>query len=399
MSKHSIAKLVILLALVSGLASCAAPTPAGKPALKLTPEQEAWLKQAELGQFEPKTFNQDELVKKATAEGKVTIYSYSSRVAAFKDTFMKQYPGIQAEGFDMDSNAILTKVKAEQQAKNYNADVIFMSNLANAVYELRDKGLAWNYIPPPIKDKLPKEYQDPMVHHLGISCIMYNNEVYKESPIKNLWDLTKPEWKGKVIFPDPLKLPEYDEFLVSIVEHADEMAQAYQQAFGEPLKLSAGVPNAGYEWILRLLKNDVVLVGSANDVPKAVGGPGQTKPPVGIGAYSHMRLKETEKLYFDVALNVVPVMGSSQYIITMIANQAPHPNAAKLMIQWMMGDEKAGLGYAPYNILGQIPARTDQPMPKGSAPREQMKLWSPSADFVWNNTPKIHEFWLANLKK
>jgi iron(III) transport system substrate-binding protein len=169
--------------------------------------------------------------------------------------------------------------------------------------------------------------------------------------------------------------------------------------FGKPIELSKGAKNAGYEWILRILKNDAVIAGSTNDVSNAVGQPGQQKPPVGITAFSRLRDKEKDpKLAFDVAYDLKPVIGVATEVINVIVNRAPHSNAAKLLIRWMMGDEKGGQGYKPYFVLGNIPVRTDQPAPKGSKSLKDLNVWSAEAQFVWDHGQEVRDFWLATLK-
>ena len=143
--------------------------------------------------------------------------------------------------------------------------------------------------------------------------------------------------------------------LATIVQHADDMAAAYEEAFGAPLVLSPGVENASYEWIKRVLQNGAVIVRSTDDVSNAVGAPGQVDPPVGLTAFSRLRDKEKNpQLAFDVAYGVKPVLGVEHQVVVAVVNRAPHPNAAKLLIQWMMGDDYGGWGYAPYHVFGNL---------------------------------------------
>jgi iron(III) transport system substrate-binding protein len=363
-------------------------------------ETEEWLKKSGLGSYEPKTFDQKELFEKAKLEKEVSVYSYSSRVHQFGKTFEQQYPGIKVKGSDMDSTEIVTKILAEQKAENFVADVIFLKDPATVLNELMKKGYAFTYVPPDLKSVVPEKYQKPFcVHHVSLDALVYNTEVNKQSSVKSLWDLTKPEWKSKVLFPDPVKMPEFIEFLSTIVRHSDEMAKDYEQVFGKPIQLSKGVKNAGYEWILRVLKNDAVIAGSTNDVSNAVGQPGQQKPPVGITAFSRLRDKEKNpKLAFDVAYDLQPVIGVATEVIIAIVNRGPHPHAAKLLVRWMMGDEKGGQGYKPYFVLGDIPVRTDQAAPKGSKKLVDLNVWSSEAQFVWDHGQEVRDFWLANLR-
>ena len=363
-------------------------------------ETEEWLKRSELGLYEPKTYDEKHLYEKAKLEKEVTIYSYSSRVHQFGKTFEQQYPGIKVKGFDMDSTEIVTKVLAEQKAGNFVADVIFLKDPSTVLHELMEKGYVFTYVPGDLQSVIPPRYQKPfLVHHVSLDVLVYNTEVNKQPPIQSLWDLTKPEWKSRVLFPDPVKMPEFTEVLVTIVQHSDEMAKEYQRVFSKSIPLSRGSKNAGYEWVLRILKNDAVIAGSTNDVSNAVGQTGQQKPPIGITAFSRLRDKETNpKLVFDVAYDIQPVMGVATEVIIAVVNRAKNPNAAKLLIRWMMGDEKGEQGYKPYFVLGDLPVRTDQPAPKGSKTLRQLNVWNADPKYVWDHGQEIRDFWLSNLK-
>ena len=363
-------------------------------------QTEEWLKKSGLGSYEAKSYDEKDLYDKAKLEKEVSIYSYSSRVHEFGKTFTQHYPGVKVNGFDMDSTEIVTKILAEQKAENFVADVIFLKDPAAVLHELMKKGYAFTYVPPDLKSVIPEKYHRPfLVHHVSLDALVYNTEVYKQSPIRSLWDLTKPERKSRVLFSDPVKMPEFIEFLSTIVQHSVEMAQDFERVFGKPIQLSKGVKNAGYEWILRILRNDVVIAGSTNDVSNAVGQPGQQKPPVGITAHSRLRDKEKNpKLAFDVAYDLQPAMGVATEVIIAIVNRAPHPQAAKLLIRWMMGDEKGGQGYKPYFVLGDIPVRTDQPAPGGSRKLKDLNVWSSDPQYVWDHGQEVRDFWLANLK-
>jgi iron(III) transport system substrate-binding protein len=177
------------------------------------------------------------------------------------------------------------------------------------------------------------------------------------------------------------------------------MEKEYQKVFGKPLQLSKDSKNAGYEWILRLLKNDAVISGSTNDVSNAVGQSGQQKAPVGITAFSRLRDKEKNpKLAFDVAYDLRPVTGVATGVIVAVVNQAKHPNAAKLLVRWMLGDEKGEKGYKPYFVLGNIPTRTDMAAPKGSRPLKDLNVWAADPKYVWDHGQEVRDFWLSNLK-
>ena len=51
----------------------------------------------------------DELYEAVKKEGKVVVYSQSSRIKDVKASFEKQYPGIEVEAYDMGTNEIIGK--------------------------------------------------------------------------------------------------------------------------------------------------------------------------------------------------------------------------------------------------------------------------------------------------
>ncbi len=388
--------LILCLAVISSVLVFAG----GEKEKKGSSETEAWLKEAKLGKYAENTFDEKALYEAAKLEGSVNIYSYSSRVHKFGETFEKKYPGIKVNGFDMDSGEIVTKVTAEQSAGNYTADVIFLKDVAVVYNVLAAKGLAHNYVPADMKKVVPKQYQEPMfVHHTSKQGFVYNTAKNQKPPFTSLWELTKPEWKGKVIMPDPQKLTEFTEIYACIVEHSEGMEKEYEKVFGEKIKLSSGVKNAGYEWLYRVLKNEAVVVGSTNDVVKAVGLSQQDMPPVGLTAYSRFRDAEKDpNLKFAFLETLSPVSGFSINVVQLVVNRAKNPNAAKLLLHYMLGDEKGGGGYEPYYVVGNFSVRTDVPPIEGLKPITEMNVWEASPEFVWNEGQQVLDFWVSNLK-
>ncbi len=361
--------------------------------------KDQWAMDAKVGEYTEKTFDEAALYEAAKAEGEVNVYSYSSRITKVAESFEKQYPGIKVNGYDIDSAEIITKVVAEQNAGNYEADMIFLKDGPTVRNVLSKRGMVYKYVPSTMMDKVPQKYREPfLVHHTSTQVIIYNDDKYDKPPVSSYWDLTKEEWKGRVLMPDPQKLSEYIEILSTVVQHSDEMAADYKKVFGKELELSPGIENAGYEWIYRLIKNDLVIMGSTNDVAKAVGLSDLKNPPVGITSTSRVRDKEKDpNLKFTFIEDVSPMMGFSTNVIMAVVNKAKHPNASKLLINHMMGDEKAGAGYKPYNTVGNFSVRTDHPPVKGMKPLSELDLWEADSDFVWNEGQKILEFWISNL--
>lgn len=378
----------------------------------LTAEQDAWAKAAQVGPYQPATLDWDAIKAAAVKEGKVVVYSNSSRWSDVKKTFEAKYPGITVEGYDISGPELLTKVKTEQKAKIYNVDVLFVGDPTTQINEMfyPPNKMEWNFVPdilfPNVKatDVMGPEDLGPiLVHHYSNSTWSYNTEVNKEPPIKNWWDLTKPEWKGRVTIKDPQTDAGSLNCFTTLTQHPDEMAKAYEASFGKPIKLDAGVPNAGYQWIKDIEKNGIVMTAGGDDVATNVGTAGQKNPPVGFASWSKIRnaVPYGGKLMFDMMNGMQPVMGCYDQALVSIANQAPHPNAAKLLIQWYMGDDKGGLGMTPYYVPGDNNPRKDVAVPKGGVTLAELNkvAWRNDWAYVYANAIQVRDFWVANISK
>ncbi len=345
----------------------------------------------------------DAIYKAAKAEKKVVVYSLSSRIFKAVKSFKKKYPGIEIEASDMRGNDQIEKLTREQAAGLYNVDVMFLANGPTLVNELLPKGMIKNYVPETLlggqasKDVIPEKFRRPLlVHSIESKVVFYNFEAYSKAPIDSLWDLTRPEWLGKVQMKDPMLTEENMNFIMTIVQHADLMAKTYQQEFGKPIKLSSGSKNAGYEFIRRLVKNKLVLTSSDGSAAKAVGAPGQTKPPLTLSVSSSKLRYNKKGMKLAIAWNVSPKVGISKTNYVIMANKAPHPNAAKLFIRWLLGDIKGGKGMKPWFVQGQWASRADVKAPIDITLSDLDRYtWFIDYKFVYEKGLEVRDFWMG----
>jgi len=89
---------LVAVALMLGLlvvAACGPTQPAGTKGL--TDAQIKWLKAAQLGPYSPKQQDWKAIEEAAKKEGKVVVYSSSSRIPDAAKSFEAAYPGIKVE--------------------------------------------------------------------------------------------------------------------------------------------------------------------------------------------------------------------------------------------------------------------------------------------------------------
>ncbi|MCK5245310.1 ABC transporter substrate-binding protein, partial [Candidatus Bipolaricaulota bacterium] len=169
-------------------------------------EQTAWLQLAELGEYQPAVEDWGAIYDAARAEGKVVIYSLSSRIYDAIDSFKAVYPGIEVEAYDLVDSEQVEKLIREQGAGIYGVDILFFAGATVPELELLPQGYIYNYVPHQLFDGkvtaelIPEDLREPLlVHSLESKVVFYNTENYPEgAPVTTLWGLTLPEWNGRV---------------------------------------------------------------------------------------------------------------------------------------------------------------------------------------------------------
>jgi iron(III) transport system substrate-binding protein len=319
------------------------------------------------------------LVEAAEAEGEVTVYSFTSRIARIEEAFEAAYPNIDLVGVDISSTEQIARIKAEQEAGTFEVDVAYISDAPVVYGELVQAGYLEAYVPEQFADSVPEQYQQPLLaNRISTKVLMYNEEAHPDGPpVTNLWELTQPEWQGKVVMVDPLVRGDYLDLMTEIVLRSDEMAQAYEEQFGSAIELDQGVETAGEQWIIDLFENGVVLVDDTDNVNAAVGAKGQAEPPIGFTTYSDRRDNEEEGWALQVANDVTPAPGISFPALLGVVKGAPNPNAARLLITFMMGDDtpEGGPGYEPFYVSGDYATRTDITPHPDAVPFDEFRAW------------------------
>ena len=337
------------------------------------------------------------LVKAARTEGKVVIYSYSTRPATSKKTFEAKYPGITVEFSNMKAYDVIEKIGREFDSNLNKCDMILTSDAdGTIVNDLLPRGVIKNYVPSELQNVMLKQNKSPLlVQFIQVETVFYNSKVFPEAPVNSWWDLTRPEWKGKVIMNDPLSMSETLGTMIAIINHSSDMAASYKKEFGTALKVKKG-ETAGHEFIRRLLANDPVFMPSSDDVIEALGQ--GTQEVVGISVTPKLRNVIMKNYPLKVAWKMEPALGVSSKAYLVMLRKAPHPNATKLFIKWMMGDNKAGEGYEPFFVPGSFAGRFDVPPPPSTPATSELKIWSEDPAFTWQNGLKVRDFWMLTKK-
>lgn len=319
----------------------------------------------------------DALIAAAEAEGEVVVYSFTSRIFRVEEAFEAVYPGVDLIPFDLSSTEQIARIRAEAGGGG-QADVAYISDAPVVLTELVADGLLEPFVPPRVADRLPAQYSAPLVsNRLSTKVLLYNEEAHPDgSPVSNLWELTQPEWEGQVIMVSPSIRGDYLDLMTQIVLESDAMAVAYEELFGSPIELEDG-ELAGERFIKDLFNNGLVLTDDTDNVNAAVGALGQDNPPIGFSSYSDLRDNEEEGWALQLANDVQPSPGIVFPALLGIVKDAEHPAAARLVIDFLMGDESdtGGDGFAPFYVPGDYATRTDITPHPDAVPLDDFRAW------------------------
>jgi iron(III) transport system substrate-binding protein len=327
---------VALLALLLAGCAAAAPAPAAKPAAD---QPAGWT----------------ELVAAAKQEGRLTIAGPpgpSYRGVAVDD-FQKAYPGITVEFNAARSNEHVPRILAERAAGKYIPDVylggqvwtVLQLKPAGAVVPLRpqlvlpevlnesawtDRQLAWCDGSEPYTCLMFQGAVQPIV--------WYNTTLVNPAEFSSYWDVTNPKWKGKI---------ESTDIRPGIVG-------------GVASRFVYKEPSLGAEWFERVYGDmDVSLSG---DQRQLIDRLAQGQFALALFLSSGEVVKAINQ---GLPLAAVPdesfkegaAVGPSDGAVA-IMDQAPHPNAAKLFVNWLLSRE----GQTSWQTHLEAPSlRTDLP--------------------------------------
>ena len=291
----------------------------------------------------------DELLEKARAEsGTFVVYGNTSRIATAAEDFAALY-GIPTEANNLKDQEIYTKLRNENG--NEAADMVMIQDGAQLTDAI-DEGLVINFVPASVKAALDEADQQPALVHQYINKLFIYNNLGDDVPaIKNVWELTAPEMKDRVIFKNPESEKVNMNFLVMCTkdEWAEKLAAAYKAWKGEEIDLT-GYQNAGYKWVAEFLDN--VTFGKSDTTIAEEVSQETAAGKIGLFVLSKLRSSSvlTDNLtvaQYDATANgyaIAPFAGFMYPMYTMINTKATRPYTGMLFIEYLMSQE----GFQPW---------------------------------------------------
>ncbi|WP_428770858.1 ABC transporter substrate-binding protein [Treponema sp. HNW] len=335
------------------------------------------------------TMTREELIEAAKKEGKLVVYSTTSRVSLAAENFEKLY-GIKVETANLKDGELVKKVSLEVSGKVAGADMVLCQDGARVYGELINLGYLVNYVPFSLADQIPPENQNPLVFQFCDKIFVFNSEKSEEPPVTNIWQLTEPEWKGRIQFKNPPQEGVNSNFLTMLTSDkwAAKIAQAYKDYYGKEIVLTT--ENAGYEWMKGFF-NNAVLGTSDSNIAENVGTKGQKEQLMGLFVLSKLRYAAKKNLALAPIKEMQPFSGFYYPIYAQLTANAQNINAAKLFIEYLLTEE----GFAPWK--SDIGSYSGNPQVPCNEADEDINFWAArlvreEPRYSYENRAKVEEF-------
>ncbi len=278
----------------------------------------------------------DELLAAAKKEGKVMIYGemITPTMRSIKEGFEAKYPGITMEFIYLSGAPLMNRIVSEQDAKRYLADVIAVDTIRMPV--LSEKGYLAPYKSVNENNYDSKWHSNNPPHlwvrnHMYLGGIFYNSKIVAPADApKTYEDLLNPKWKGKIALVSPVTNDLIFALYAGLVrDMGEEKAYKFFDALAAQKPLVFG-PGG-----IRVSQG----IGTG-EFPVGIGFIGHTYS-VGLETGYNMAIAKTDPLY---------AIGGPGFALV---KTAPHPNAAKLAIDFMLSapvqEKHAKMGYRSNN--------------------------------------------------
>ena len=289
-----------------------------------------------------------QLIEAAKKEGKVVYYTAIDLKVAqgLAKNFETLYPGITVQVERTGSERIYQRLAQERANKIFAVDVLDGSDQALFV-TWKKQGVLEPYIPAELM-KWPAAQRDPDGNYASVRFTLMpigvNTKLVKpgDEP-KSFADLLDPKWAGKIVKAHP-------SYSGGIVTSTFQTEKAL-----------------GWSYFEKLGKQKVLQVQSATEPPKKLALGERAVSADGL-EYMHIRLQAT-----GAPIKVVYPTEGTPFIpgCEAIARNAPHPNAAKLFMSFLVSRETQQ--YLADNA-GLRSFHPDVKLRPGVAPLSQIKI-------------------------
>ena len=328
---------------------------------------------------------EEELYEKAKEEGgTIEVYATTSKMLNMVDAFMEDYPGLELDVMDLDSDEVLSKAEMEYSSGNVTADVLQTKDVNGAVfYEHYQTGIFTPYYPSDICSHIDEgllKYSLPL--YSSQSFWYYNTAAFPDGqPVDSWWQIIEKNPDGsqkyRLFCKEIGTETAYLSLFASFIVNADQMAQAYEDIYGEPLEYTydpAGfafeVPenNAGVEYMWRFSQMKMTFIDDGDELALAVHNSTADDPALALASAG--KITNRDESGYDIAwcINLTPYTALLNCESLFVASGCDNPAGARLFIRYVMGGaDGTSDGFAPFMKEGNWPVRDDMVNEKNPA--------------------------------
>jgi ABC-type Fe3+ transport system substrate-binding protein len=325
----------------------------------------------------------DQLVAAARQEGQVAVATYAgSAYRRVMEAFEAAYPGIKVElsQFQSSSRDYLPRLIQERRANLFTWDLAFMPNV-----EMLRQALPAGFLAPIRPLIVQAEILDDRTWNDGFEAgfidnagqwsyafardkaesVWVDSSVVREGEITGIKDLIDPKWRGKILAGDPRT-----------------KGSGYWS--GTTMRLKTG----NDEVIKQFFKDQETVVGT--DARQLTEQMVRGRYPVSVGAvsrqiYEDFRAQGLGQTIKNIEVPEVEYVASGSNLAWYLS-QAPHPNAAKVFINWLLSKDALTLYCKELQVNSR---RADVPV------IEQNTLPRPSVEYLRMDDEK----WMDEIEK
>jgi iron(III) transport system substrate-binding protein len=292
-------------------------------------------------------------VESARKEGKVAVFLYQrENIEAAIKAFEKKYPEIQVVTASTPAAETGPRLMAERRAGKFLWDICICGPTTpfGVLYPAKALDpIKPSLLLPEVADQTKwwegrHHYMDPdgsyifvFLGSVDLPNVYYNKNLADPKEFKSYWDMTQSKWRGKIVALDPRQPGRQRvgaRFLYNIPELGDKFLT---RLFTEMDIALSREDRQALDW-LAVGKYSLCLFCGNADAAKSQGLP--------VEEFDVYRWKETPAIY----------SGSNGTLALM--NQAPHPNAARVFINWLLSRD----GQANFQKIMNSPDLTVESM-------------------------------------
>jgi iron(III) transport system substrate-binding protein len=281
-------------------------------------------------------------VAKAESEGTLLFYTHDGETgaAAVVEAFTKEFPKINARYVRAQNGALYSKILAERSAGRFNVDAIQFSEIGTAM-DFQKRGGYARYVSPQDAAYAPEYLSNPVGDYFWVGVtfcgIAYNTDRVPAAEAPKTWkDLLDPRWRNAISTKQATSGTQFVQWY--------ELRRLYGDGFWKQFaKQRPRGFDSRAQLFDRLAKGDDKVCALAEYAGYALAR--QKGAPIAFVAP-------------DDGLPAGPLAAG-------VVDKAPHPEAARLFIDWLMSPKGQALYQDNPNLFYGSVRKDAPPMPGG----------------------------------